>query len=545
MGDFDKYNVKDIKEIADADKPAAMREQAEGWANMKTFFDDYLSTFDGYVAPLKSQFKGAAAKVFFDEVEKIRTVITESSKIAQGNSEGWNTIADRADTAKTKVDEIYGRYQQAWGTAQTKYETEKKKDSDNYNWGWGGLSDLWDDPKAPKQSDVMAPFDREARTEMDSATTVYQDQYMSKIFYPPTYEPLATPPDVKDPGEWYQYSDGPGTGTNPPGAGHKTVSPPPSSPPPNSPPPPPPSTPPPYVPPNPPSTPPPYVPPNPPSTPPPYVPPPDLEFPPVPPPVTPPPVTPPPYIPPPTTPPPVTPPPYIPPPTVPPPPTGQYPKPPGQYPKPPTGQYPKPPTGQLPKPPTGQYPKPPGTSPTEPPPKGGTPRPGTPPKTGPGTPPKGGNPRPGMPTKGNPPVKNTQYGKVTDSVLGKRNNGLPGRQGLRGPGAPNEGVLSGRNGAPSRGAGQPGVRSVAPKPVKVSENGVLRGARGNATGNQNMMRPATKNRRDDDDEETLKGDGPLDDELFRVDGGVPGVMTSHLPYTGEHEAGPTFNGRPV
>ncbi|GLZ81837.1 hypothetical protein Afil01_66440 [Actinorhabdospora filicis] len=537
MGDFSKFNVKEIKEIADADKPAQMREQAAGWANMKKFFDDYLEAFDGYVAPLKGQFKGAAANVFFAEVDKIRTVITESSRIAGKNDSGWTAIAEKADSARREIDQVYTSFHQSFTDAGQKFDKEQKERHDKL-FGLGGISDLWDHPKAPTEASVMsgqykngANFNAQADTIMTGATNTYQKVYQDDIFYPPSYKPLDAGPEVKDVGEWKEYS-GPGGG---PGGGpgshpkSSVPSPPPHNPPPPPPPPPPTPTP----------TPPPHNPPPPPPTPPPPTPPPPKpefptpEFPtptPTPVPTPPPPVTP---LPP--TPPPVTPPPNIPPPVTPLPPPGggvkpPPPKPPGTFPKPP-GSGPKPP-GTYPKPP-GTYPKPPGGGPkppgTYPPPKGG---PGVPPKGGPGVPPKGGN----------PPVKNTPYGKVTDSVLGQRNNGLPGRSGVRAPGGPGEGVLSGRNGgaAPSRGAGQPGVRSVASKPVKVSENGVMRGARGNA--NQSLMRP-NANKRREEDEETLKGDGPLDDELFRVEGGVPGVMTSQLPYTGEHGAGPTFTGR--
>lgn len=544
MGDFDKYSLDEIKEIVNADDPAAMREQVEGWKAMKTFFDEQLRRFDERVGPLQTTWSGPAADVFFGEVAGVRQTLKDAVDKAQGNAEGWTAIAARTETAQGKVAEIYSRYQTAMNKANTDYEKAKQEDKDNFNWGWGGLSDIWDDPDAPKQDEVRAPFDREARSEMDSATTVAQDQYIQKIFYPPTFEPFNDVGEVKDPGEWPEYTN---TENNEIGGSRKriggpddTLSPPPSTPPP-TPPSPPPTTPPPN----------PSLPDPPPFTPPPNDP--ELEFPPVPP-TPPPPFTPPvpPTPPPPFTPPPNTPPPYVPPPpyTPKPPPTGGkppvLPKPPptGKPPVPPkppvTGRppvVPKPPGGPKPpvtgKPPVGPRPPLTGKPPVAPKPPG-TFKPGGPPGTGPVKP---------------PVSKTTQLGKVSNPVIGQRSTGTQPPSGTRNPAMPREtpgsrGVI-GQRGAqsappPARGAGQPGVRAAAPKPVKVPENGVIRGARG---GQNSAAPPRQGQRTREEEEDELYSDAPLDDDLFRVDGGVPGVFTSKLPYEGGHESGPALSGR--
>lgn len=137
---------------------------------------------------------------------------------------------------------------------------------------------------------------------------------------------------------------------------------------------------------------------------------------------------------------------------------------------------------------------------------------------------------------------------MTNPVIGQRTTGTP-PPGTRNPAMPREapgsrGVIGQRGSqptAPGRGAGQPGVRAAAPKPVKAQENGVIRGSR---PGQANGVPPRQVQRaREDEEEEERYGDGPLDDDLFRVDGGVPDVFTAKLPYQGEHRSGPALSGR--
>ncbi|HEY1174834.1 MAG TPA: hypothetical protein VGF17_01655, partial [Phytomonospora sp.] len=243
MGDFDKYSLNEINEIVHADDPEAMQGQVTGWQEMKKFFDDQLKRFDDRLPAIRQTWSGPAAEVFFGEVASMRKTLEDAAKTADGNAQGWAAIAQRTKDAQGKVTDIETRYQEAMSKANADYEKAVAEDKANQK--WYDLRDLFDNPDKPKADDVRAPFDREARTEMDSAATEAHTAYMQKIFYPPDFEPLNDPGAVADPGEWPEYTNtenpgGPGGGRNslpsvPTPGGPTSVTPPPSTPPPTPP----------------------------------------------------------------------------------------------------------------------------------------------------------------------------------------------------------------------------------------------------------------------------------------------------------------------
>ncbi len=187
MGDFDKFTVDDLHEIVQADKLDAMKTQAQGWQGMASMMATQLARLDQAVAGLKAAWNSPAGEKFLAEVNKVRKTLDVAQQKAASNHTAWTAIASRAETNRTQITTIRSEYQAAWGTAQSNFRAAQKKDADNVNWAWGGLGDLWDDPSAPDQNAVRKPFDQRAQAAMQSADTVYTQEYYQNLWWPPDY----------------------------------------------------------------------------------------------------------------------------------------------------------------------------------------------------------------------------------------------------------------------------------------------------------------------------------------------------------------------
>src|SRR6476660_3444346 len=216
MGDFDQFTVEDLHEIVNADKLGQMKSQAEGWQAMSNMFQAQLDRLEKASASLKQVWSSPAAHRFQEEVGKIKKTLEAAQQKAASNHQAWTSIAAEGEKTKTKITTIYQEYQQAWGKAQTDYQTAKKKDADNINWAWGGLSDLWDDPNPPDQNAVRAPYDAKARTAMAAADTVYTEEYVRNLWWPPEYQGPKDARTPYQPSGTYRSPSGYNTGGNMP-----------------------------------------------------------------------------------------------------------------------------------------------------------------------------------------------------------------------------------------------------------------------------------------------------------------------------------------
>ncbi len=116
-------------------------------------------------------------------------------------------------------------------------------------------------------------------------------------------------------------------------------------------------------------------------------------------------------------------------------------------------------------------------------------------------------------------------GPLSDPVIGGQGRAATGS------GAPSERV--------SAAAGRPG----RPAGAAPGRDGVVRSARGEPTGDGSAIRP-TGQRGRRGDEPLSEADGPLDDEAWRVEGGVPGVVTAPEPVDPRAQLpGPHLSGR--
>ncbi|GAA4892898.1 hypothetical protein LX16_1930 [Stackebrandtia albiflava] len=103
MGDFDRYDLAELCDIVESDRPDRMREQAQAWLSLSGVLEGRAEAVARLRGAADDEWRGDTGAAQLSELDAIVALLREAAGIAADNGTVWHHVAHYAEYARDQV----------------------------------------------------------------------------------------------------------------------------------------------------------------------------------------------------------------------------------------------------------------------------------------------------------------------------------------------------------------------------------------------------------------------------------------------------------
>jgi uncharacterized protein YukE len=184
--DYHQLPITAISQSVSTDKIDEMQHQADAWHGLAFLFDSQLARLTTVTNDLAATWGGPAGAAFVAQVGRVQATLTQGRDTAKSNAASWARVINEATSAREAIYRLEGKY---------KAEVAKNQADFDHSWLNNPITDalgLTSPPTAADEAAIREKYDKQARTLLDHASSVYAEVFSSLQEIPTYTGPLGT-----------------------------------------------------------------------------------------------------------------------------------------------------------------------------------------------------------------------------------------------------------------------------------------------------------------------------------------------------------------